>query len=69
MIVPGIHDRLRQISFRRIDPARHIRAGFNEKIVQQKLRVGEEWDEEAYVSLKVRDPDGYQVELYWEPRT
>lgn len=29
--------------------------------------VVEAWDEEAYVSRKVRDPDGYVVELFWEP--
>jgi catechol 2,3-dioxygenase-like lactoylglutathione lyase family enzyme len=30
------------------------------------VEVVEEWDEPAYVSLKVRDPDGYVVELFWE---
>jgi predicted lactoylglutathione lyase len=29
--------------------------------------VVEAWDEDAYVSRKVRDPDGYVVELFWEP--
>jgi catechol 2,3-dioxygenase-like lactoylglutathione lyase family enzyme len=31
------------------------------------LHVVEAWDEPAYASVKVRDPDGYVVELYWEP--
>jgi catechol 2,3-dioxygenase-like lactoylglutathione lyase family enzyme len=26
-----------------------------------------EWDEPDYVSVKCRDPDGYVVELAWEP--
>jgi hypothetical protein len=29
--------------------------------------VVEAWDEDGYVSRKVRDPDGYVVELFWEP--
>jgi catechol 2,3-dioxygenase-like lactoylglutathione lyase family enzyme len=28
--------------------------------------VVEAWDEARYVSRKVRDPDGYVVELFWE---
>ena len=27
----------------------------------------EEWDEPDYVSVKVRDPSGYVVEVSWEP--
>lgn len=27
----------------------------------------ESWDEPGYVSFKVRDPDGYIVEIFWEP--
>ena len=27
----------------------------------------EEWDEPDYVSVKCRDPDGYVIELAWEP--
>ena len=26
------------------------------------------WDEPDYVSVKFRDPDGYVVEVSWEPR-
>ena len=29
--------------------------------------IVEAWDEDAYVSRKVLDPDGYVVELFWEP--
>jgi catechol 2,3-dioxygenase-like lactoylglutathione lyase family enzyme len=28
----------------------------------------EGWDERDYVSVKVRDPSGYVVEVSWEPR-
>jgi uncharacterized protein (DUF952 family)/catechol 2,3-dioxygenase-like lactoylglutathione lyase family enzyme len=27
----------------------------------------EDWDDDSYESIKVRDPDGYEVEVYWEP--
>ena len=30
-------------------------------------RLVEEWDEPTYVSVKCRDPDGYIVEVSWEP--
>jgi catechol 2,3-dioxygenase-like lactoylglutathione lyase family enzyme len=30
--------------------------------------IVEEWDEPEYVSVKCADPDGYVVELSWEPR-
>ena len=31
------------------------------------LDVVESWDEPGYVSVKVRDPDGYVVEAFWAP--
>ena len=31
------------------------------------LELVEEWDEPEYVSVKVRDPSGYVVEVSWEP--
>lgn len=31
------------------------------------LEIVDEWDEPDYVSVKVRDPDGYVVEVSWEP--
>jgi catechol 2,3-dioxygenase-like lactoylglutathione lyase family enzyme len=31
------------------------------------LEIVEEWDEPGYVSVKVRDPSGYVVEVSWEP--
>jgi len=38
---------------------------------RQELRAAgvpetEWWDEEGYVSMKVRDPDGYGVEVAWD---
>jgi catechol 2,3-dioxygenase-like lactoylglutathione lyase family enzyme len=29
--------------------------------------VEERWDEPGYVSFKCLDPDGWRVEVYWEP--
>jgi hypothetical protein len=31
------------------------------------VEIVEFWDEPDYVSVKVRDPDGYVVEAAWEP--
>ena len=31
------------------------------------VEIVEFWDEPDYVSVKVRDPDGYVVECSWEP--
>jgi catechol 2,3-dioxygenase-like lactoylglutathione lyase family enzyme len=30
------------------------------------VEIAERWDEPGYVSLKVKDPDGYVVEIFWE---
>jgi catechol 2,3-dioxygenase-like lactoylglutathione lyase family enzyme len=30
--------------------------------------IVEEWDEPGYVSFKCRDPDGYVIEVAWEPK-
>src|SRR3954452_13377227 len=38
-----------------------------ERFVADGVAVHEFWDEPDYVSVKVRDPDGYIVELSWEP--
>jgi catechol 2,3-dioxygenase-like lactoylglutathione lyase family enzyme len=47
------------------DPAtvRELRDAFADAGVE----VVEFWDEPEYVSVKVRDPDGYVVETAWEP--
>ena len=31
------------------------------------IDLTESYDEPSYVAFKVRDPDGHQVEVYWEP--
>lgn len=31
------------------------------------VELVERWDEPAYASVKFRDPDGYVVEVFWEP--
>jgi hypothetical protein len=36
-------------------------------VARLDAEVVEAWDEDGYVSRKVRDPDGYVVELFWEP--
>ena len=48
------------------DPAtvRELRDAFEAAGVE----IVEFWDEPDYVSVKVRDPDGYVVEAAWEPR-
>ena len=38
-----------------------------ERLRADGVELVEEWDEPAYVSRKLKDPDGYVVEVYWEP--
>ena len=43
------------------------------RVKRQELRAAgipeiEWWDEDGYVSVKVRDPDGYAVEVAWDRR-
>jgi catechol 2,3-dioxygenase-like lactoylglutathione lyase family enzyme len=40
---------------------------FRERVVADGVEVVESWDEPEYVSVKIRDPDGYVVERSWEP--
>jgi catechol 2,3-dioxygenase-like lactoylglutathione lyase family enzyme len=47
------------------DPA-EVRA-FRERLADGGIEVVEFWDEPDYVSVKCRDPDGYVIELAWEP--
>ena len=46
--------------------AEDVRA-FRDRLVAQDVELVEEWDEPDYVSVKFRDPDGYVVEVSWEP--
>ena len=40
---------------------------FAERLRADGVPIVEEWDESDYVSVKCADPDGYVVELSWEP--
>jgi catechol 2,3-dioxygenase-like lactoylglutathione lyase family enzyme len=40
---------------------------FARRLRADGIPIVEEWDEPDYVSVKCRDPDGYVVELSWEP--
>ncbi len=37
------------------------------RLREDGVMILEEWDEPEYVSVKFRDPDGYVVEVSWEP--
>jgi hypothetical protein len=32
-----------------------------------RVPIPERWDEPRYVTFKCLDPDGWRVEVYWEP--
>lgn len=40
---------------------------FRDRLAGDAVEIVEEWDEPDYVSVKFRDPDGYVVEVSWEP--
>jgi catechol 2,3-dioxygenase-like lactoylglutathione lyase family enzyme len=40
---------------------------FRDRVEADGLEIVDWWDEPDYVSVKVRDPDGYVVEVGWEP--
>ena len=40
---------------------------FRDRVEADGLDVVDWWDEPGYVSVKLRDPDGYVVEVGWEP--
>ncbi len=37
------------------------------RLVRDGFMLADECDEPEYLSVKVRDPDGYIVEAFWEP--
>jgi catechol 2,3-dioxygenase-like lactoylglutathione lyase family enzyme len=41
---------------------------FRARLTADGVEIAEEWEEPDYVSVKCRDPDGYVIELAWEPR-
>jgi catechol 2,3-dioxygenase-like lactoylglutathione lyase family enzyme len=40
---------------------------FRDRVEADGLEVVDWWDEADYVSVKFRDPDGYVIEVGWEP--
>jgi catechol 2,3-dioxygenase-like lactoylglutathione lyase family enzyme len=48
------------------ESAEAVRA-FRERLQADGVPIVEEWEEPEYVSVKCRDPDGYVVEMAWEP--
>lgn len=42
---------------------------FRDRLVADGIEVVGEWEEPDYVSVKFRDPDGYVVEVSWEPES
>jgi catechol 2,3-dioxygenase-like lactoylglutathione lyase family enzyme len=40
---------------------------FAERLTADGVEIVGEWEEPDYVSVKFRDPDGYVVEVSWEP--
>lgn len=39
---------------------------FRDRIAADGVEIVGEWDEPDYVSVKLRDPDGYVVEVSWD---
>ena len=40
---------------------------FRERLLADGIEIVGWWEEPEYVSVKFRDPDGYVVEVSWEP--
>ena len=40
---------------------------FRDRLAAGGVPIVDFWDEPDYVSVKCRDPDGYVIELAWEP--
>jgi len=38
-----------------------------DRVQADRLEIVDWWDEPDYVSVKFRDPDGYVIEVGWEP--
>jgi hypothetical protein len=38
------------------------------RLAEDGIELVEEFDEPDYANVKCRDPDGYIVEAFWEPR-
>jgi catechol 2,3-dioxygenase-like lactoylglutathione lyase family enzyme len=53
-------------AFRAAGSPAEVRA-FRDRLLADGIEIVEESDEPGYVSVKLRDPDGYVVEFAWEP--
>jgi catechol 2,3-dioxygenase-like lactoylglutathione lyase family enzyme len=42
---------------------------FRDRLEAENVEIVGWWDEPDYVSVKFRDPDGYVVEVGWEPES
>ncbi len=42
-------------------------SAFRERLAADGVEIVGVWDDPDYVSVKFRDPDGYVVEVSWEP--
>jgi catechol 2,3-dioxygenase-like lactoylglutathione lyase family enzyme len=51
---------------RGVDTPDDVRA-FRDRVEAEGVELVGWWDEPDYVSVKFRDPDGYVVEVSWEP--
>jgi catechol 2,3-dioxygenase-like lactoylglutathione lyase family enzyme len=51
---------------RRAASADEVRA-LRRRLAGDGVALVEEWDEPTYVSVKFSDPDGYAVQVWWEP--
>jgi catechol 2,3-dioxygenase-like lactoylglutathione lyase family enzyme len=51
-----------------LDTPADVRA-FRERLAADGVEIVGWWDEPDYVSVKFRDPDGYVVEVSWEPES
>ena len=52
--------------FRAATDPEEVRA-FHDRLAADGIEIAGFWDEPDYVSVKCRDPDGYVIELAWEP--
>jgi catechol 2,3-dioxygenase-like lactoylglutathione lyase family enzyme len=50
----------------RCDEPGEVRA-LRDTLAAAGVPITEAYDEDGYVNLKCLDPDGYEVEVYWEP--
>jgi catechol 2,3-dioxygenase-like lactoylglutathione lyase family enzyme len=51
--------------FRAADPATVV--ALRAELHSAGVALTESYDEDDYVNLKCLDPDGYEIEVYWEP--